>query len=345
MVAGGSQQLLLQLLSGLTRLGESGRHDQHAADAVLGTLADHARDFGCRNRDHREVDVARDFGEAGVQVALDLGVRGAVHRVQVTGETTGAQVFVQVAAGGLTVAGHPDHDDAARVQQCADARGFGSLLPCDPDGFTGVRGLDRERERDDAVVEVVFDAEPGIDEDAHHLAVLRQDVGGELLHPGLTGDGRHVFQQHRPDTAPLEMIRDVEGDLGRCPGGPAEPVVPADPDQFLVALQHQRDPFDVVDIGEPLGVLVGQLLHRCEEAQVDRLRRLLAVKVLQGRDVVGADRPDLRDGAVSQDDVRLPSSRIGRRILAHAAQHVMFTTSGRRPSRTSRSRNSPRIPG
>ena len=86
-------------------------------------------------------------------------------------------------------------------------------------------------------------------------------------------------------------------------------VVAADADDLAVEGRDEGDPVVVVDVREPVDVPVAQLAQRREEPQVDGLRRLPAVEVADAVGVVGRDGPDVRDGAVPEDDVRLPLDR------------------------------------
>ncbi len=62
---------------------------------------------------------------------------------------------------------------------------------------------------------------------------------------------------------------------------------------LLVGIQRdQREVVGAIDVSEILGLLVAQLLHGTEEAQVDRLLAATTVEPLQRRSVLGLDEPN-----------------------------------------------------
>ena len=130
-----------------------------------------------------------------------------------------------------------------------------------------------------------------------------QHLGGEAGDAELLGDRGQVLEQHRADALALEVVADVEGDLGAAG---VDPVVAADADDVVAHRRDEGDPVGVVDVGEPVDVGVAQLAQRREEAQVDRLVGLRGVEAPDAVGVGRADRPHVGDGAVAQDDVGLP---------------------------------------
>ncbi len=189
------------------------------------------------------------------------------------------------------------------------------MLPRELHGFALLGGFDGELHRDDAVVEVVLDLVARIDEDVHHLAVLRQHVGDEATHAALLGDGREVLEQDRADALALKMVGDVEGDLGQAVV--VEPVITRDADDLVLQRRDDGGARVVVDVREAIDVLLGDLLDGREEPQVDRLVGLLAVEFLQ---IVGVGRdngPHVRDRSVTQNDVGLPRPGVVVRVVRH----------------------------
>ena len=130
------------------------------------------------------------------------------------------------------------------------------MLPGHADGVRLVGRPDVERHLDHAVLEVVVDRVPRLLEDVEHAAVLREDLGGELLHAGFLCDGGEVLEQDRADAFALVVVGDVEGDLG---GAAVDAVPAADPDDGTAHGHDEGDPVDVVHMGEPVHVAVAQL--------------------------------------------------------------------------------------
>ena len=114
--------------------------------------------------------------------------------------------------------------------------------------------------------------------------------------PCFPGGGGEVFEQDGADAAALVGVGDVEGHLGL--GRVIEPVVAADADDVAADGDHQRHPVLVVDLGEALEFLGGELGLEREEAHVDGLLRLADVEGLHGIGVGGVDGPQVRRAAV-----------------------------------------------
>ena len=70
--------------------------------------------------------------------------------------------------------------------------------------------------------------------------------------------------------------------------------------------EHERDPVDVVDVGEAVDVALGEPRHRREEAVVLRLVGDPGVELDEDLAVLGPDRPDVRGAPVAEQDVGLP---------------------------------------
>ena len=186
----------------------------------------------------------------------------------------------------------------------------------------------RKADVDDAGVEVAGDVEPCVTEDIHHRPVVGQRLGVEALDAVATGDGGEVFEHHGRQTAPLLAVFDDERDLRSCWIAPAA-VVAHHGHDLPVELGNQREPFAVVDLGQPMELGFGNLGDRREEPEVDRLRRQPPVQGAQLLDVVGADRADVCGAAVGQHHIALPLAWIyrGRARLGqcHPAIFAGFT--------------------
>jgi hypothetical protein len=168
--------------------------------------------------------------------------------------------------------------------------------------------------RDDAVLVGALGLVAGVLEDAHHPAVLRQHLRDEALDAALAGGRGEVLEQDRAQPATLVGVLDEEGDLGVV--GVGIPVEPADRDDLVAEQHHERDPVDVVDVGEAMQVALRQLLHRAEEAVVAGLVAAALHQPVDAVVVLGADRAQVHRPAVGRDDVGLPvRRRAGRRCL------------------------------
>ena len=99
--------------------------------------------------------------------------------------------------------------------------------------------------------------------------------------PNSWRDRGQVLEQHRADALALEVVADVEGDLGAAR---VDAVVAADADDVLAHRRDEGDPVGVVDVGEPQHVGVAQPAQRREEAQVDRLVGLGGVEAVDAVD-------------------------------------------------------------
>ena len=127
------------------------------------------------------------------------------------------------------------------------------------------------------------------------------------------GGGGEVLEQDGAEPSPLVLVLDEEGHLGVVRAG--VPVVATDGDQRVAEEHHEGHPVHVVDVGEPVQVLLGQPLHRPEEAVVARLVAAAVHEADQALGVLRADRPKVHRAAVGGDDVGLPVRR-RRRVLA-----------------------------
>ena len=112
-----------------------------------------------------------------------------------------------------------------------------------------------------------------------------------------------VLEQQLPDAAALVLVLDQERDLGLAR---PDHVVAADRDDPALQGQHERDPVDVVDVGEPVDVALGEPRHRREEPVVLRLVGDPGVELDEDLAVLGTDRPDVRGPPVAEQDVGLP---------------------------------------
>ena len=185
-----------------------------------------------------------------------------------------------------------------------------------PDG--GVGGVDRELELEHALVVLAGDAVAGVAEGLDHPGVVGQHLGDEPLDAALAARLGEVLEQQLADPAALVLVLDQEGDLGLAR---LDHVVAPDRDDPALEGQHERDPVDVVDVGEAVDVALGEPRHRREEAVVLRLVRDPGVELDEDLAVLGPDRPDVGGPPVAEQDVGLPVPR-GREGLTSWAPAV-----------------------
>ena len=298
-------QLPLRRLALRTGLGETAGHYDETAHALLGALLDDVAHRARGGRDHGEVHVVGDVEHRGVGAdAGDVRALG-VHGVDRPLEAGGEDVVEQHPADALPVASGTDDGDRPRVQQPIDRPCLGAVLPRLHHAQRLLGLLDRELQMDDAVLEGAAGLVAGVDE-APTIARLpgRMSATNRLMPRSPPGGGQ-VFEQHRP----------------RCRGPGAGPrrrrrppprrcredtVVAADRDEVTGQRADQPDAVAVVDVGEALHLLVGELPVVGEEALVDGLGRQPGVQLPQPVGVVGPDRPQVAGAAVGEHHVGFP---------------------------------------
>jgi hypothetical protein len=180
----------------------------------------------------------------------------------------------------------------------------------------------------------------GVEEDPHHPAVLGEHLRDEARDAALAGGRREVLEQHRAEPAALVGVLDEEGHLGLL--GPRHAVVAADADELVAEQEDERHPVVVVDVGEPVQVLLRQPLHRPEEPEVAGLLRAAVHEADQPVGVLGADGSQVHRAAVRGDDVGLPVGRryhrlpggrgLGGRLLNHGGRPGRGRRRGRPPA-------------
>ena len=136
-------------------------------------------------------------------------------------------------------------------------------------------------------------------EDRQHAAVEEQRVRDEPADPELPRPGREPFEQHGSEATALPRVGHHEGDLGLVAAVP-ETVEPRDADDLPVVDGDERLAVDVVDVGEPVQLLIAQIGVHAEEPQPDRLTGQRVVELIQPIDVAGAHRLDVDRRAVEQ---------------------------------------------
>ena len=182
-------------------------------------------------------------------------------------------------------------------------------------------GVDGEVEDHHAVLVLAGEPVADVTEGLDHPVVVGEHLGDEALDAPLAAGLGEVLEQQLRDATPLVLVLDEERDLRLA--GP-DHVVAAHGDHLPGQQHDERDPVDVVDLGEALHVAVGQRRHRAEEAVVLRLVGHPGVELDQQPGVGGRDRPDVRRTPVTQEDVGLPVARGCRQVLVEAGHRAQI---------------------
>ena len=101
----------------------------------------------------------------------------------------------------------------------------------------------------------------------------------------------------------LPGIGHHEGDLGLV-AAVAQTVEPRDADDLPFVDGDERLAVHVVDVGEPVQLLIAQIRVHAEEPQPDRLTGQRVVELIQPIDVARAHRLDVDRRAISKHDWR-----------------------------------------
>ncbi|CAB4907925.1 unannotated protein [freshwater metagenome] len=305
-------------------LAEPAGDDDQALDPLAPAGLDHPGHLGGRDGEDGQVDVVRDVLDRGVRRHPGDVPDGGVDRVDGAGEALVEQVPEhRVADLAAVVAGAHD-GDRARGEQPADRPGLAALLALVGHRQRLLGGRDREGEVDDAVLVGAPRLVAGVQEHPDHAGVLAEHLGDEPGDAPLAGGGGQVLQQHRAQPASLVGVLDEEGDLGVV--GARVAVVAADADELLAQQDDEGHPVVVVDVGEPVEVLVAEPLHRPEEPVV---AGLVGAALHQPDDAVGVlrgDRAQVHRAAVGGHHVGLPPGRRHRvrrhrRVVGRGASH------------------------
>ena len=182
---GEPDQFALTLQPLLAGLGETAGDDHQALDAGLGAVVHDVEHRRRRHRHHGQVDRARHVGQPAVRRDAEHAVGLGVHHVQRPGEAAGLHRGEQGAPDRPLPPAGPDQHHRAGVEQGVHAAGLGAVLAGLHHGAGAIGRVDVEAEGDHAVLVAVGHLVPGVVEDGHHLAVLRQHLGHEPVQPVL----------------------------------------------------------------------------------------------------------------------------------------------------------------
>ena len=288
-------------------LGVSARDDQESGDPSGTAVVDDGHDLVCgdgHDRDRRGLGDLLDRAVGGdAQHSLTGGHRRAIDRADGACEAAGHEVLQQTMpeGGGVTARAH--HDDGVWCNQTHHRLSLGAMLARRTHSLGRLGGLDVERQRDHAVLEVVRRVVAGLFECHEHPAVARQHLRDESRDPVLSSGRGQVLEEHGPQPATLVVVTDDEGDLGI---GVVDPVIATDADQLPADSGNQRHSVDVVDVGEAMDVALGQLGVGGKEAVVDRLVRQRAMERRKPIVIVGIDGADPHGTPVAHRHIGLP---------------------------------------
>ena len=149
-------------------------------------------------------------------------------------------------------------------------------------------------------------------EDLQHRGIFRQDLGNQLLQPGLTGKRNQMAHQRRTDTLALILIDHAESDLG--PPGRDDDVTPARNDRrssFFFRHCDQGYVTDEIDVQEERDFRLGEAASYREEAPVKGLCAAAADGFTKSSLVLGSERADFDAAAIAQClDRRIPGASL-----------------------------------
>ena len=162
---------------------------QEPAQRLLGSVEDE----GGGQRQHRELHLARDLGDAPVPLHARDRLPVPVHGVRRALEVGREDVPEQLAADRTAAARRADHRDAGRLEERAQ-RGDDRHVVAPVDAAEVARcGLQAQPHLDDAALALARLGEAGVREDAEHAAVEREHLGDERLDPARRGRLRELL--------------------------------------------------------------------------------------------------------------------------------------------------------
>ena len=164
---------------------------------------------------------------------------------------------------------------------------------------------------DGAAVEATSQLISRVPEHRHHVGVLGQHLGFELLESAFRGGTGEVFEQDRAQSPPLVLVGDHEGNLGR-PGFTVgcQALVDADGDDLAAEHADERDTAVVVHGRHPREFARRDLRERPEVAQVARALGQPRVEADETVGVLGNDRAQMDHAAVAGENIGDPVTRV-----------------------------------
>ncbi len=208
------EQLLLAADALDPGLGEPGRDHAEGARPLPQRRLCLGEHGGAGNAEDRQVDVAGDVRDRRVGLHAGDGAGLRVDRVGDPGEVGVEDVAEELPADRAASRRSADHGDRSRGEEGCERRRDGDVVALVDGGSVGLRRLDCEANLGRAALEPPRDREPRVREDAQHRAVVRHHLGDELGDPGVRGRFGELLEQARADSAPLQLVRDRERDLG-----------------------------------------------------------------------------------------------------------------------------------
>ena len=300
--ASGNNDRVLELVSGGTRLGETGGNDHQTSRVLARGLGHDVERLGGWSHDDHEVDRTGHVVERRVRRGpLDRLGRG-VDRVDVALKAELTQVAHDCIADLAAMCARTHDRDRSGREQTRDRRRFRGVLARRDHSIRCRTRRDVEMRAHGAAVEAARATPSGACEHTQHAGVVGQCVRGERRHAVGPRDRREVLEEQRCDTTTLMLIRDDEGDLGdpHC-----HHVVTSGGHDVVAEQRNQRHVGDAVAVTHLERRRV-RSRHRREEPEVQRLRAQAGEHLAERRLVSGSHLPNVQGGAVGQDDVGVP---------------------------------------
>ena len=313
------EEVALHLLAFFTKFREPGGDHDDAPNALLRTLLDGLERKPGWDDDEGQINRVFDVQDRLVGANRIDDVRLGVDREDRSGEVAFDEVVKEAPADRGPVATGPDYSDRTGVKNGEQRRGHRSLLSllvCRPGIF---RQRHREIDAVDALIQRPLEPVSGISEEPHHLHVLRQHEGTETGDSEFAGMGRHELQQLAADAPVLVPVLDHKCNFRelRVVFGP---VVPANGDNLIVVDGHEGHPVFVVDVGEVLQFLWGEILLHPEEPEIPRFGTETMEMLIELLGIVRLDRTETNNAAVAEGEVDL----IFGWVVAHVAPCWVF---------------------
>ncbi len=271
------EQLVLALAPFVADLGESRRDDADRTRPAGQRIFDASGHVAGGQADDCEVGRLGQVGHRPVATNARDGVTCWIHRVHDAFELAGDDVPEEQAADRFSPPRGSEHRHARRREERPQRRDRREMVALVDTPQVGLGRLDPELDLDGSTVQLARALEADGLEDVKHLAVVRENLGDEALDPDHGGALGELLEHARADSAPLVVIGDHEGHLGRR--RVTETDVAREGDHPAVQVAHQMAAF------VPLGVD-----ERRYELPVDRREAVEAVvEALLGKAVEELD--------------------------------------------------------
>jgi hypothetical protein len=268
--------------AGSPALGEPGADDDERLHAFRDALVDNARDARGGHHDDGQVDLERHRRHRPIRRDAVDRRRVRMHGHERPAESGLAEVPQDLGSDSSALAVRTDDRDDARLEERPHGGRSSEPRPLRRALRVLRRRLERQRHVEHAVLQLLGDREPRIEEDVHHAPVLTEHVGVEGRQPVVAADLGQPLQHARADAAPLLGVRDRERHLGAL-RYPLAPVVPGNgrqrasrvPDEHELPIEvHVRELRRLVEVDSRNGhepvveALLGHPLEQLEQPPV-----------------------------------------------------------------------------